>query len=119
MFRKDLPAFSTLNMRPAKIIMKDGQEEIGYHCGGTRKTPLHKKKQASQLIEKLKVQGVVEDATPDRYLAPAHFVEKGDSGKLRLVTDYKGINPQTRRVPHGYPTMQELRDSIDPRPRGS
>ena len=57
---------------------------------------------------------MVEDDTPDRYLAPAHFVEKGDSGKLRLVTDYKGINPQTRRIPHGYPTMQELRDSIDP-----
>ena len=63
------------------------------------------------MIEELKVQVVIELATPDRWLAPAHFVEKGDSGKLRLVTDFKGINLMSRHIHHGYPTGQQLRDS--------
>ena len=41
-FRRKLLAYSTLKMEPAKIILKEGKEEEGYHCGGCRKTPLHK-----------------------------------------------------------------------------
>ena len=112
--RRKLPAFSTLKMEPAKIILKEGREEEGYHCGGCRKTPLHKRRQASQLIEDLKAQGIIEPTIPDKWLTPAHFVMKQDGESLRLVTDFTGVNKLTRRIPHGYPTGQQLRDAIKP-----
>ena len=95
-------------MEPAKIILKEGKEDEGYHCGGCQKTPLHKRRQASQLIEDLKAQGVIELTEPDKWLAPGHFVTKQDVETLHLVTDFSGINKVTRRIPHGYPTGQQL-----------
>ena len=89
-FRRKVPEYLTLRMSLAKIILKDGKEDQGYHCGGCRKTPLHKRKQACQLIKDLKAQGVIEPATPDL------FVPKQDGEILYIVTDFSGVNQLTR-----------------------
>ena len=77
-------------------------------------TPNNKKHQACGLIDKLKRQGVIVPTTPDKYLAFAHFVTNQDGQTLRLVTNFTEINKLTRRIPHGYPMAQELRNALKP-----
>lgn len=81
----------------------------------TRQIPLHLKSRADKLIDELlTAKVIIPEREPTDWVAPAHFVPKPNSNKVRLVTDYRVLNKYISRPIHPFPAANELIRKILP-----
>ena len=105
---------------PVKIQLNDDKNKIRpLKTLTARQVPVHLKPKADQLIDELLHAGViVRESNPTEWVSPAHFVPKpGNSGKVRLVTDYRVLNKIISRPVHPFPSAIDLMRQIDPESR--
>ena len=105
---------SVINCEPMVIHLRDGHVEPTCTYAA-RPIPLHYREAAECLIKELLDGGIIEPVDyPTTWCAPAHFVPKGDTGRVRLVTDFTGLNKFVKRPVHPFPTGQEILRGIQP-----
>ena len=102
---------------PVKIQLNDDWGKIKpLKVLTARQIPVHMKDKADKLVEELLQAGVItRESEPTEWVAPAHFVPKpGNSGKVRLVTDYRVLNKIISLPIHPFPSAQDLMRQIQP-----
>ena len=80
-------------MQPLEVKLKPNS--TAFFARKPRKDPLHMADQVEKEIAKLCKAGIIERIPPGeiaKWISPAGFVEKGDTGKLRLVCDLRRLN---------------------------
>ena len=118
---KTLSAFSsvfsdTLDSKPMcaqrmKIYLKDNATP--YHVSAPRPIPLLFQQAATSEIAKHIASGIiVRFDEPTDWCSPAFFVPKGDSKRVRLVTDYTKLNQYVVRPVHPFPSVSDILQSI-------
>ena len=80
-----------------------------------RRVPKHFEPESKKTVNELIERGVitpVEEATT--WCSPAFFVPKADGRRVRLVTDFTGLNKYVRRPTHPFPSTREIIEAIPP-----
>ena len=114
-----------LNDKLSEIPMAGPEMEIQLEENGIRPTkvtvaraiPLHYQQRADAMLDELLLDKIivpVSDVEEVRYCAPAFFVPKAGTEKIRLVTDYSGLNRSVVRPVHSFPSPLECINAIDP-----
>ena len=69
------------------------------------------KKTVTELLDRGVITPVNEATT---WCSPAFFVPKADGRRVRLVTDFTGLNKFVRRPTHPFPSTREIIEAIPP-----
>ena len=109
-------------LKPDKTISKETPVEIKLRPGakpyqilGARTTPVHFRAQGSKLTSELMQSGVIRRVTEAReWTAPANFVVKPGTDKLRLVTDFSKLNAFVVRPVTPFPSPADIMKRIQP-----
>ena len=89
----NLEKSETIECQPLEVKLKPNTEP--FFARKARKDPLHMTDLVDKELAKLIKAGIIERVPPGetlKWISPARFVEKGDSGKLRLVCDLWKLN---------------------------
>ena len=107
-----------MNCKPMKIELRS-DIPIKPVCFVTaRKVPLHFEAAAAELIAELLAAGVIERVDhATTWTSPAHFVEKGNTGRVRLVCDFTHLNKFVARPTHPFPSVPDIVQTVDPKSR--
>ena len=102
-----------LNCEPMKIEFKKGITATPFRATTARAIPLHKEAKAKELIKMLVKKGVIEEVTENsEWVSPAFFVDKPNSDKIRLVTDFTKLNKFLQRPIHPFPSTRQVLEGI-------
>ena len=97
---------------PMKIHIKKNVSVVPRKVFTARQIPLHMRKPAEQLIQKLLSGGIIARVEgPTDWVSPAKFVAKANGG-VRLVTDYVQLNKFVERPIHPFPSTQDIIQNI-------
>ena len=98
-----------MNGKEMTIDIDESKNIVPKKVTTARPVPLFWKKKATDLINSLVADGVIEqvhDETSD-WVSPAFFVPK-PNGKLRLVTDFTHLNKAIKRPVHPFPSASDI-----------
>ena len=110
---KDTLDNGPMNCEPMKIEFKTGPKPTPFRATTARTIPLHKEKKAKEMIKMLIEKGVIEEVSEvSEWVSSAFFVDKPNSDKIRLVTDFTKINKHLQRPIHPFPSTKEVLEGI-------
>ena len=81
-------------------------------CLTARRVPIHLEAEAKREIQSLIDQGIIikqDDVT--EWISPSYFIVK-DTGRLRLVTNFRQLNKYVERPVHPFPSASEISGRI-------
>ena len=79
----------------------------------TKRVPLPFEKEAEKVLQDLIDKGVITRVyKPSIWCHPAFFLPKPDGKRVRLVTDYTGINRFVKRPVHPFPAVRDILQAI-------
>ena len=96
------------------IHLKEDPDSRPHKVYTARQIPIHMRDKADMLIkELLEAKVIMPEPEPTDWVASAHFVPK-HNGKLRLVTDFRGLNKLVKRPIHPFPAAKDIIRQIKP-----
>ncbi len=107
--RDDLDG-STIKGATMHINLKNN-ETRPLHINVPKATPVHHKKAADALIQKLLKEGVIERVPanePSEWCSMGFFVPKPNSEDVRLVTDFRRLNMEVKRAVKPFPSTRDI-----------
>ncbi len=97
-----------MNGPPMKIHLKEGANVRPSRVMTARQVPIHHKKEADELVEKLIRDKIIRRINePTEWTSPAFFLRK-PSGGLRMVTDFSKLNSACERACKPFPTAADI-----------
>ena len=113
-FREKLRKEDRMDFNPAELVLINEDVEP-WHRGWAREVPAHYMEEGRALINDLLEAGVISEVTkPVALCTQGFFVPKGDSNKLRLVTDYRQLNKALDRPDWPFLPSEAVRSRRDP-----
>ena len=98
-----------MNGPPMKIHLRDDIEVKPCRVMTARQVPIHLKKEADQLVDKLVKDKIIERIdVPTDWISPGMFIPKPNGSGLRMVTDFKKLNDNCVRAVRPFPTAADI-----------
>ena len=97
---------------PMKIHLKDNAKP--FRISTARQVPLRFKEESDKEVQSYIDKGVIVKVTePTTWCAPGFFVPKPDGkSRVRMVTDFTGLNEFVQRPVHPFPSVGEIVQSV-------
>ena len=97
----------------AKIHLKRSGKRP-FRAMTARRPPRALLEASQKLLRQLEKSGIIRRVhEPTEWVSPGMFIPKqGNSGEVRLVTNFSKLNKEIVRPVHGFPSAKKIRDSI-------
>ena len=94
-----------------KIHLKPNAKPL--RISTARQVPLRFKEESEKEVQSYIDKGVIVKVTePTTWCAPGFFVHKSDGKRVRMVTDFTGLNEFVERPVHPFPSVGEIVQSV-------
>ena len=94
-----------------KIHLKPNAKPL--RISTARQVPLRFKEESEKEVQSYIDKGVIVKVTePTTWCAPGFFVPKSDGKRVRMVTDFTGLNEFVERPVHPFPSVGEIVQSV-------
>ena len=96
---------------PMKIHLKSNAKP--FRISTARQVPLRFKEEIDKEVQSYIDKGVIVKVTePTTWCAPGFLVPKPDGKRVRMVTDFRGLNEFVQRPVHPFPSVGEIVQSV-------